>query len=137
MGRTKKTAVKPVKETDFVVQLTVEQLKGVIKECLAELKPVQAGPRLKEKEEEKPSGKEGPTFMGRLLYGIAGIESFFGVSHKTAHQWKESWLKPATKQRGRKIITDAAYALILFSKQDNLKVKAPVVSIAKNGKKNK
>lgn len=50
-----------------------------------------------------------------LLYGISGIEKFFGVSHRTAQKYKDGILKPAVRQNGRKIVTDADYALQLFN----------------------
>ena len=43
--------------------------------------------------------------------------------HKTAQEWKNTCLKPATKQNGRKIVTDAAFALILFEKNGTEKAK--------------
>lgn len=60
---------------------------------------------------------EGPTFTGRILYGVVGIERFFSISHKTACEWKKTWLKPAIKQNGRKILTDAEYALKLYDQK--------------------
>ena len=56
---------------------------------------------------------DGPTFTGRIAYGVIGIERFFNVSHKTACEWKKGWLKPAIKQEGRKVMMDAEYALKL------------------------
>lgn len=55
-----------------------------------------------------------------LLYGIKGIEDYFGVSHRTAQKYKDGILKPAVSQNGRKIVTDAEYALRLFNEnKDN------------------
>ena len=89
----------------MLVQLTVSDLVGILKKEF----PMLVGEDSKsEQKNERQSPIEAPTFTGRLLYGIHGIETFFNVSHKTAHQWKESWLKPAVKQNGRKIIVDAA-----------------------------
>lgn len=112
--------MKPTDET-FVVQLTVGQLVDTLKAEFPILtldKAALLPPPKEEKEEEDTS------FMGRKLYGLVGIERFFGVSHKTAFTWKETWLKPAVKQRGRKIVVDAALALKLFEKnekKENLK----------------
>lgn len=58
--------------------------------------------------------EDGPTFKGRIVYGVIGIERFFNVSHKTACEWKKGWLKPAIKQEGRKVMMDAEYALKLY-----------------------
>ena len=53
---------------------------------------------------------------GRHVYGLKGIEELFHVSHKTAQKYKDGILRPAVRQNGRKIITDADYAMELFSK---------------------
>ena len=104
----------------MLVQLTVSDLLEILKKEFPVLvtKDANFG-----KEPEEKSVKDGPTFTGRLLYGVKGIESFFNVSHRTAQQWKDSWLKPAIKQNGRKIVTDAAYALVLFEKNGTEKAK--------------
>ena len=71
--------------------------------------------------ERYPSGEMGisrrPTFTGRLVYGIKGIADLFDVCNKTASEWKKSWLKPAIKQEGRKIMTDVEYALKLYGQK--------------------
>ena len=51
-----------------------------------------------------------------LIYGIKGIEKLFSVSHKTAQQYKDTLLKPAVMQNGRKIVVDADLAMDLFKK---------------------
>lgn len=100
------------KNDTFLVQLTVEDLLEILKKNF----PVLAQ-KPEPKEEPKPKKEEeGPTFTGRLVYGVVGIERLFNVSHKTAQQWKDGWMKPAIKQRGRKIVTDVAYAMKLFDK---------------------
>ena len=57
----------------------------------------------------------------RYIYGVAGIERAFGVSHRTAQKLKDGILKPAVKQRGRKIITDLDLALELFDENKGRK----------------
>ena len=52
---------------------------------------------------------------GRHVYGLRGIETLFGVSHKTAQMYKDTFLAPAVKQNGRKIVVDADLALELFN----------------------
>ena len=47
-------------------------------------------------------------------YGIRGIRELFNVSHATAQRYKNTFLKPAIKQNGQKIIIDVAKALELF-----------------------
>ncbi len=56
-----------------------------------------------------------PRKPGRQVYGLKGIEDLFHVSHKTAQKYKDGILKPAVRQHGRKIITDADWALELFA----------------------
>ena len=107
--------MKPTDDT-FIVQLTVEQLVDILKQEFPLLTLTKADLQPPKKEEKKKDEKE--PFMGRKLYGIKGIEDFFNVSHKTAFTWKETWLKPAVKQRGRKIVIDADLALKLFEKNE-------------------
>ena len=114
--RAKSILQEHVQEDTFIVQLTMGQLLDTLRKEF----PVLDKPAEKEAPVEEPP-KDGPTFMGRLLYGIAGIEDFFNVSHKTAWEWKDTWLKPAVKQRGRKIVVDAEYAVKLFSLQEKRK----------------
>ena len=42
-------------------------------------------------------------------YGLKG-----GVSHATAQRYKDTFLKPAVRQNGRKIVVDVTKALELF-----------------------
>ena len=51
------------------------------------------------------------------VYGLSGIQNLFGVSHKTAQIWKNTWLAPACMQSGRKIIVDADKAMELFKER--------------------
>ena len=124
MTRKRATSIlreKPLKDA-FIVQLTVEQLITILKEEF----PILTKPVVEKAPEQVPEPgkqKDGPTFTGRLLYGIKGIEDHFDVCHKTAWEWKESWLKPAVKQRGRKIVVDVEYAMKLFSMKETKKGK--------------
>lgn len=96
----------------YILHLTVEEFIEVLKENLPALE-VQAQPQPAAAVE----AKEGPTFTGRLVYGIKGIADLFDVCNKTASEWKKSWLKPAIKQEGRKIMTDVEYALKLYGQK--------------------
>ena len=51
----------------------------------------------------------------RLVYGLSGIRKLFNVSHATAYRYKETIIKDAVSQRGRKIVIDADKALELFN----------------------
>ena len=63
------------------------------------------------------------TASGQYVYGIRGIEKLFNVSHVTAQNYKNTILKDACMQRGRKIIVDVEKAVKLFNefKQDGRK----------------
>lgn len=54
------------------------------------------------------------------LLGLAGIQREFGVSHKTAQAWKNTWLAPAIEQMGKTILCDKAMAHELFKQKDKL-----------------
>lgn len=54
----------------------------------------------------------------RFIYGIRGIEDYFHVSHKTAQEYKNTFLKPAVNQNGRKICIDADLAMQLFNENE-------------------
>ena len=54
---------------------------------------------------------------GRLVYGLAGIEELFHVSHKTAQYYKDHVIQEAVRQNGRKIVTDVDLALKLFNQR--------------------
>ena len=94
----------------FLVQLTVGELIEILKEAfpILEQNLVQ--------NDKKPEIVH--PFNGRLVYGIRGIESLFNISHKTAQQWKDTWLTPAVMQNGRKIVTDADYAIKMFGERE-------------------
>ena len=55
------------------------------------------------------------TASGQYVYGIRGIEKLFGVSHVTAQNYKNTILKDACIQRGRKIIVNVEKAIQLFN----------------------
>ena len=53
-----------------------------------------------------------------FVHGLKGIRQLFGVSHATAQRYKDTFLKPAVRQNGRKIVVDVAQALELFDKHN-------------------
>ena len=93
----------------YILHLTVEEFIDVLKDNLSTVPAAQQA--------EAASSHDGPTFTGRIIYGVNGIERFFNISHKTASQWKKTWLQPAIKQEGRKIMMDAEYALKLYGQK--------------------
>ena len=95
----------------YILHLTVEEFIEVLKDNLPQ---TQATPQ---SDPDLDPPQDGPTFTGRIIYGVNGIERFFNISHKTASQWKKTWLPPAIKQEGRKIMMDAEYALKLYGQK--------------------
>lgn len=67
--------------------------------------------------EQKPAARQS---SGRLVYGLKGIADLFGVSHLTAQRYKDGLIKEAVRQNGRKIVTDADYALELFNERKGI-----------------
>jgi hypothetical protein len=49
------------------------------------------------------------------VYGLRGIRKLFNVSHATAQRYKDTIIKDAVSQNGRKIIVDADKARALFN----------------------
>lgn len=49
------------------------------------------------------------------VYGLAGIQNLFGVSHVTAQKYKNTFLRPAVSQNGRKLVINADLAMQLFA----------------------
>src|ERR1035437_9659110 len=56
-----------------------------------------------------------PESSKRLVYGLHGIRNLFNVSHATAFRYKETIIKDAVSQNGRKIVVDVDKALELFN----------------------
>lgn len=61
------------------------------------------------------SSQQQPTQERRFVYGLAGIQSLFNVSHVTAQRYKNTFLAPAVSQQGRTIMVDVEKAITLFS----------------------
>lgn len=71
---------------------------------------------------KKEQPQEQPQQQGkRLVYGLAGIQQLFNVSHVTAQRYKDSFLAPAISQQGRKIVVDADEAIRLFKEWEGNK----------------
>jgi len=65
--------------------------------------------------EKKPETVTISETSKRLVYGLHGIRNLFNVSHATAQRYKDTVIKDAVSQNGRKIIVDADKALELFN----------------------
>ncbi len=55
----------------------------------------------------------------RYVYGLQGIQDLFGCSHATAQRYKDTILKDAIIQNGRKIVIDVEMAMKLFNERRN------------------
>ena len=49
------------------------------------------------------------------VYGLRGIRDLFKCSHATAQRYKDTIIKDAVSQNGRKIVIDADMAMKLFN----------------------
>ncbi len=54
----------------------------------------------------------------RYVYGLRGIRELFGVCHATAQRYKNTFLRPAVRQNGRKMIVDVDMAMELFNQRE-------------------
>lgn len=90
--------------TKFIFNCTIEEFVEVMKNYFPSL----AGDRPLDALE-----LSGPTFSGRILYGVDDICQFLKISRKTFYNWKE-WMMPALKQNGKKVMADADYLLVLY-----------------------
>lgn len=87
-----------------IIVMTPELLKEYAFSVIEEYK--------KKKLEEQPQETDD---SNEVVYGMRGIRDLFNISHKTAWIYKNTFLKPAITQRGRKIITNVAMARKLFN----------------------
>jgi hypothetical protein len=62
----------------------------------------------------EPASTNPVDYTQGYVCGLKGIRQLFGVSHATAQRYKDTFLKPAVKQNGRKIVVDKAKAIELF-----------------------
>ena len=100
-------AMSKIDPTKFIFNCTIEEFVEVMKNYFPSL----AGERPLDADEA-----DGPTFTGRLVYGVEGICQFLKISRKTYYNWLP-WLQKAIKQNGRKPILDVEYALKLYDQK--------------------
>lgn len=96
--------------TDKIVVFTTDELReftsNIVRETIEAIKN-DAADILPEKKTE-------------YRYGLRGIREMFGVCHTTAQIWKDTFLKPAVEQRGRKIRINVALAEKLFQEHNHI-----------------
>lgn len=62
----------------------------------------------------EPETREEPKNDTTYVYGIRGIQELFNVSHVTAIKYKNTIIKDAVMQQGRKIVVEKEKAMNLF-----------------------
>ena len=91
-------------ETQQIVMITAEQLQEFASNIVRKtIDAIKATP-----------GKIATEPEPEYRYGLRAIREMFGVCHSTAQQYKDTFLKPAIDQRGRKIRINVALAQKLF-----------------------
>ena len=90
--------------TSEIVVLTKDQLKEFAAEVVREVMGIV----------EPPVTIEPADPSTVYVYGLRGIMELFGVSQLTAQRYKNTFLRPAVSQRGRKITVDVNKARQLF-----------------------
>lgn len=95
--------------TEQIVMVTTSQLQDfaerVVQETIASIR----------KDPTQFVAKPQPEYR----YGLRGIRELFGVSHATAQHYKNTFLKPAIEQRGRKILVNVELARKLYNESHN------------------
>lgn len=93
-------------DTEQIVMITASQLQefatAIVRQTIAEL-------------QESPAKNLLATPEREYRYGMRGICELFGVCHSTAWQYKNTFLKPAIEQRGRKFRIDVELAQKLYN----------------------
>lgn len=89
-------------DTTPIAALTVADLKALISGLTTD-KPQQTEPK-----------------TSRYVYGLQGIRDIFGCSHATAQRYKNTFLRDAIIQNGRKIVIDVDKAMRLFAQREEL-----------------
>lgn len=90
-------------ETTPLAALTIGEFKSLLEGCLDKAANAASSGQMKT--------------SGNYVYGLRGIQQLFGVSHKTAQDYKDGIIKDAVMQNGRKIVVDADLALELFNQR--------------------
>ncbi|MGM9873194.1 MAG: DUF3853 family protein [Muribaculaceae bacterium] len=91
-------------DTEKIVMITVGQLKEFASSIVREtIDAIQAAP-----------APIAPKPTTEYRYGLRAISDMFDVCHVTAQRYKDTFLKPAIEQRGRKIRVDVALAQKLY-----------------------
>lgn len=90
-------------ENTPLAALTIGEFKSLLEGCLDKVASAASSGQVKT--------------SGNYVYGLRGIQQLFGVSHRTAQEYKDGIIKDAVMQNGRKIVVDADLALGLFNQR--------------------
>ena len=85
-----------------VIIVSPEDLEALVKNAVE--KALEARDRREEEASEQ-------------VFGLQGIADLFGCSKTTAFEYKQTFLAPAVKQVGQKIVTDVKEAKRLFAQR--------------------
>lgn len=64
----------------------------------------------------------------RYIYGLQGVADLFQVSKVTARLYKDTFLRDAVVQVGRKIVVDADKAMQLYKAEQNRRAAAQIIT---------
>lgn len=100
----------------LAVTLTCDQLRDMIRDTVVEVLASGATGRGRggaaECETERFDSADWAT-------GLRGISDMFQVTPQTAQKYKNTWLAPAVKQRGKKLFVNRKMAMELFEHRNN------------------
>lgn len=95
-------------DAERIVMITAGQLQefatNIVRETITTI----------QKSPIKIAGEPEPEYR----YGLRAIREMFGVCHATAQRYKDTFLKPAIDQRGRKIRVNVALAQQLYDENN-------------------
>lgn len=100
----------------LAVTMTCDQLRDLIRETVEGV--------LASRAQGRGMGAAGETETERFdsaewATGLRGISDMFQVTPQTAQKYKNTWLAPAVKQRGKKLFINRKMAFELFEQRNN------------------
>ena len=81
----------------YILHLTVEEFIEVLKDNLPQ---TQAAPQ---SDPDLDQPQDGPTFTGRIIYGVNGIERFFNISHKPPASGRRPGSSPPSSRKAARL----------------------------------
>ena len=90
--------------------MTIDDTTPIAALTVGDFKELMHTLRQQPREEARPEVRH-----RRYVYGLQGIRDIFGCSHATAQRYKDTIIRDAVIQNGRKIVVDVELALQLFN----------------------